>query len=55
MTQKETFLYWLNNLQMPTPVKKYCPDTTMWTKKRLLKDVYLLEENDASIININIS
>jgi len=27
----------------------------MWTKKRLLKDVYLLEENDASIININIS
>ena len=40
---------------MPIPVKKYCPDTTMWTKKRLLKDVYLLEENDASIININIS
>jgi len=27
----------------------------MWTRKRLLKDVYLLEENDASIININIS
>jgi len=52
---KGNFLYWLNNLQMPIPVKKYCPDTTMWTKKRLLKDVYLLEENDASIININIS
>jgi len=52
---KGNFLYWLNNIQMPKPVKKYCPDTTMWTKKRLLKDVYLLEENDASIININIS
>ena len=52
---KGNFLYWLNNLQMPKPVKKYCPDTTMWTKKRLLKDVYLLEKNDASIININIS
>ena len=52
---KGNFLYWLNNLQMPKPVKKYCPDTTMWTKKRLLKDVYLLQENDASIININIS
>ena len=52
---KGNFLYWLNNLQMPIPEKKYCPDTTMWTKKRLLKDVYLLEENDASIININIS
>ena len=33
--------------------KKYCPDTTMWTKKRLLKDVYLLTENDAVIINLN--
>jgi len=52
---KGNFLYWLNHIEMPIPVKKYCPDTTMWTKKRLLKDVYLLEENDASIININIS
>ena len=38
---------------MPAAVKKYCPDTTMWTKKRLLKDVYLLEENDALRINLN--
>jgi hypothetical protein len=38
---------------MPETVKKYCPDTTMWTKKRLLKDVYLLQEKDASIINLN--
>jgi hypothetical protein len=26
----------------------------MWTKKRLLKDVYLLKENEAVRININI-
>jgi len=52
---KGNFLYWLNTIELPTPVKKYCPDTTMWTKKRLLKDVYLLTENQASIININIS
>jgi len=26
----------------------------MWTKKRLLKDVYLLKENQAVRININI-
>ena len=52
---KGNFMYWLNNLEMPTPQKKYCPDTTMWTKKRLLKDVYLLKENQASRININIS
>tara|TARA_R110000772_G_scaffold257940_2_gene374954 strand:- start:1073 stop:1489 length:417 start_codon:yes stop_codon:yes gene_type:complete len=52
---KGNFMYWLNTLKMPIPVKKYCPDTTMWTKKRLLKDVYLLKENEASRININIS
>ena len=50
---KGNFMYWLNTLKMPTPVKKYCPDTTMWTKKRLLKEVYLLKENDASRINLN--
>lgn len=51
---KGNFMYWLNTLVMPEPVKKYCPDTTMWTKKRLLKDVYLLKENEAVRININI-
>ena len=50
---KGNFMYWLNTLKMPETVKKYCPDTTMWTKKRLLKDVYLLQEKDASIINLN--
>jgi hypothetical protein len=49
---KGNFMYWLNTLKLPEAVKKYCPDTTMWTKKRLLKDVYLLSENQASIINI---
>jgi len=52
---KGNFMYWLDNLDMPKPVKKYCPDTTMWTKKRLLKDVYLLTENQAVRININLS
>jgi len=50
---KGNFMYWLNTLKMPAPIKKYCPDTTMWTKKRLLKDVYLLKENQASRINLN--
>ena len=52
---KGNFLFWLNTLKLPDPVKKYCPDTTMWTKKRLKKDVYLLKENQASRININLS
>tara|TARA_R110000803_G_scaffold200219_3_gene264481 strand:+ start:3846 stop:4262 length:417 start_codon:yes stop_codon:yes gene_type:complete len=50
---KGNFMYWLNTLKMPAPIKKYCPDTTMWTKKRLLKDVFLLKENQASRINLN--
>jgi hypothetical protein len=50
---KGNFMYWLNTLQMPETIKKYCPDTTIWTKKRLLKDVYLLKENQASRINLN--
>ena len=51
--KKGNFLFYLNSLEMPAAVKKYCPDTTMWTKKRLLKDVYLLEEKDALRINLN--
>ena len=50
---KGNFMFWLNNLKMPVPIAMYCPDTTMWTKKRVLKPVYLLKEEDASIININ--
>ena len=50
---KGNFLYYLNTLKLPKPVKKYCPDTTMWTKKMLLKDVFLLKENEAVRININ--
>jgi len=51
---KGNFLYWLNKIKLPEPVKMYCPDTTMWTKKRLLKPVYLLKENQASKINLNL-
>ena len=50
---KANYMFWLNNISMPPAVDKYCPDTTMWTKKRVVKPVYLLEENLASIINLN--
>jgi len=50
---KANYLFWLNDIEMPEPVKKYCPDTTIWTKKRVLKPVYLLEESKAIIINKN--
>jgi|TARA_R110000803_G_scaffold57599_5_gene115566 hypothetical protein len=51
---KGNFLYWLNKIKLPEPKDMYCPDTTMWTKKRLLKPVYLLKENQATKINLNI-
>ena len=50
---KGNFLYWLNTLELPEPKEMYCPDTTLWTKKRLLKPVYLLKENQATKINLN--
>jgi len=50
---KGNFLYWLNTLEMPEPKDMYCPDTTLWTKKRILKPVYLLKENQATKINLN--
>jgi hypothetical protein len=50
---KGNFMYWLNTLKMPNKILKYCPDTTLWTKKRIQKEVYLLDENLAVRININ--
>ena len=50
---KGNFLYWLNTLELPEPKDMYCPDTTLWTKKRILKPVYLLKETQATKININ--
>lgn len=50
---KGNFLFWLNTIELPEPKDMYCPDTTMWTKKRLNKPVYLLKENQATKINLN--
>ena len=50
---KGNYIFWLNEIEMPEPVDMYCPDTTLWTKKKMLKPCYLLPENHASIININ--
>ena len=51
---KGNYLFWLNNMTIPEPKDMWCPDTTFWTKKKVLKPCYLLPENDASIINYNI-
>lgn len=41
---KGNYLFWLNDIDMPKPQDMYCPDTTLWTKKKTLKPCYLLRE-----------
>lgn len=50
---KANYLFWLNEITLPEPVQMYCPDTTLWTKKRANKAVYLLEESQATIMQLN--
>jgi len=50
---KANYLFWLNEIAMPEPTELYCPDTTLWTKSKKNKEVYLLEESQATIINLN--
>ena len=47
------YMFWLNNLKDLKVKSIYCPDTTLWTKKRVLKPCYLLKESQAAIINHN--
>ena len=48
---KGNYLYWLNKIEMSTIDDKACPKTTMWNKTKVSKQVYMLKESQASIIN----
>tara|TARA_R100001460_G_scaffold6748_3_gene17519 strand:- start:535 stop:966 length:432 start_codon:yes stop_codon:yes gene_type:complete len=48
---KGMYIFWLNGIDLPVLEQKNCPDTTLWTKNKKEKDVYLLEESQASYIN----
>lgn len=50
---KVNCMFYLNTIKMPEPVEMYCPDTTLWKNNKIKKLCYLLEEDDASILNIN--
>lgn len=50
---KANYLFWLNNIIMPEQEEKYCPSTTLWNNQKKTKEVYLLEESQAAIINLN--
>ena len=50
---KGNYLFYLNDIVMPDTELKYCPDTTIWTKRKKEKEVYLLDESQAVTVNIN--
>jgi len=51
---KGSYMFWLNKLKMPDPKDMWCPDTTLWTKKKILKPCYLIPENLAATIDYHI-
>ncbi len=50
---KGNYLFWLNDLKGLKEIEMRCPDTTLWTKKKIKKPCYLINEKFATIININ--
>ena len=50
---KANYMFWLNDIQMPDPVDKYCPETTMWQNNKIVKPCFLLEESQAAMISKN--
>ena len=50
---KGNYLFWLNKLQLKQTSKLWCPETTLWKSKKVMKTCYLINERDAIITNIN--
>ena len=50
---KANYMFWLNDIKLTETKELYCPDTTLWSKKKVNKTVYLLKEKQAAIINKN--
>ena len=50
---KANYLFWLNNLTTPEVKEIECPSTTLWDQKKKNKQLYLLTESQAIIVNKN--
>jgi len=50
---KGSYLFWLNQIKLPAVKSIRCPSTTMWSKDRKDKEVYLLGEDLASLVDYN--
>lgn len=47
---KGAYIYWLNEIKIPKVTTIRCPSTTMWSQDRKDKEVYLLPERLASVV-----
>lgn len=47
---KGSYIYWLNEIKLPKLESIRCPSTTMWSQERKDKEVYLLPERLASLV-----
>ena len=50
---KGNYLYWLNDMNMPELETKSIRKTTLWNGEKKDKEIYMLTENKASIVNKN--
>tara|TARA_R100001443_G_scaffold36876_2_gene50683 strand:- start:443 stop:856 length:414 start_codon:yes stop_codon:yes gene_type:complete len=50
---KANYLFWLNKLELKETTNLWCPETTLWKSKKVMKTCYLINERDAIITNIN--
>jgi|TARA_R110000796_G_scaffold2888_3_gene11174 hypothetical protein len=47
---KGSYWFWLDKIKELEVLSKNCPSTTFWNKSKVSKEVYLLNEKDASIV-----
>lgn len=50
---KGNYWYWLNKLADMKLINKSCPSTSYWNNQKVTKEIYLLTEEIASIIQKN--
>ena len=50
---RANYLFWLNDLTIPGIKEIECPSTTLWDQKKKTKELYLLNESQAIVINKN--
>jgi len=42
------YMFWLDDIKMPDPVKIWCPSTTLWNNSKQEKLVYMLDEKQSA-------